>query len=62
MAVAAENVNVEISRAVTESELREIMQAHFRRFVASARLTQDARTGEPVVLVEFVAKVKGVRS
>ncbi len=38
---------------LTEAELAQALQAHFRRFVKSARLTQDERTGEPVVLVEY---------
>ena len=41
------------ARNLTEKELAQVLQAHFRAFVRSARLTQDQRTGEPVVRVEF---------
>lgn len=48
-----ESTDMQVRKVLTERELREVMQAHFRRFVSSARLTQDSRTGEPVVEVEF---------
>jgi hypothetical protein len=47
---------------LTETELAKILQAHFRRFVSIARLTQDPRTGEPVVRVEFAAPARVARS
>lgn len=40
-------------KTVRECELAALMQAHFRRFVESARIVLDPRTGEPTVLVEF---------
>ena len=44
------------TRNLTESELAQLLQAYFRQFVRAARLTQDPRTGEPVVRVEFADK------
>lgn len=43
---------------LTEQELALVLQAHFRRFVRAARVTQDERTGEPVVKVEFADDVR----
>jgi hypothetical protein len=40
---------------LTEKELAEVLQQAFRRFVASARIERDPRTGEPIVRVEFDA-------
>lgn len=45
-------------RTFTETELAKELQAHFRRFVSRARVTQDPRTGEPVVTVEFADEAK----
>lgn len=44
------------ARTLTEQELAKVLQAHFRQFVRTARVTQDERTGEPVVRVEFADK------
>lgn len=43
-------------KTLTEAELRQAMQAHFRRFVVAARVSRDRSTGEPVVEVEFAGR------
>ena len=43
----------ETRKDLTEKELAQLMQAYFRRFVASARIERDEVTGEPIVRVEF---------
>lgn len=53
-----ENTMGKSTRTFTEAELAKELQAHFRRFVSSARLTQDPRTGQPVVQVEFADEGK----
>lgn len=57
--MAMEEHHVKTSQTITEPELAKLLQAHFRRFIASARLTQDRRTGEPVVEVEFDERRRG---
>lgn len=48
-----ENIMPTNVRTFTEAELAKELQAHFRRFVSRARVTQDPVTGEPIVSVEF---------
>ena len=42
---------MEQMRVMTENELRQVLQQHFRRFVARVVVKPEFREGEPLVVV-----------